>query len=83
VKVLDGDAVLRRDAASGLCLEALLGQQLQHPNIVRTMAWAVITGEVRTQQKSLHMLLLVLQLLRLAFGHVSGRTCCSRFVGVL
>lgn len=47
VKVLDGDAVLRRDASSGLCLEALLGQTLQHPNIVRTMAWAVITGEER------------------------------------
>ena len=47
MKVLDGDAVLRRDASSGLCLEALLGQTLQRPNIVRTMAWAVITGEVR------------------------------------
>lgn len=46
VKVLDGDAVLRRESATGLCLEALLGEQLKHPNVVSTLAWAVVTGQV-------------------------------------
>eukprot|EP00883_Tetradesmus_obliquus_P013133 jgi/Sobl393_1/6057/SZX69651.1 len=45
VKVLDGHAVLRRDETTGFCLEALLSEQLKHPNIVRTLAWAVVTGE--------------------------------------
>lgn len=44
--MLDGNAVLRRQEATGLCLEALLGEQLMHPNIVATMAWAVIIGKV-------------------------------------
>lgn len=47
VKVLDGEAVLRREAATGLCLEALVGEQLKHPNVVSTLAWAVVTGKVR------------------------------------
>ncbi|WIA44433.1 hypothetical protein OEZ86_007193 [Tetradesmus obliquus] len=45
VKVLDGHAVLRRDETTGFCLEALLSEQLKHPNIVRTLAWAVVTGK--------------------------------------
>ncbi|KAF6260297.1 kinase-like domain-containing protein [Scenedesmus sp. NREL 46B-D3] len=45
VKVLDGHAVLRRDETTGFCLEALLSEQLKHPNIMRALAWAVVTGE--------------------------------------
>jgi hypothetical protein len=45
VKVLEGDAVLRRDAY-GLCLEALLGERFKHPNVVATHAFAVVTGKV-------------------------------------
>lgn len=33
-------------AVSGLCLEALLGEKFRHPNIVSTLAWAVVTGKV-------------------------------------
>jgi choline-glycine betaine transporter len=46
VKVLDGHAVVRRDEATGFCLEALLSESLRHPNVVRTLAWAVVVGEV-------------------------------------
>jgi hypothetical protein len=38
--------VLRREAATGLCLEALLGEKLRHPNVISTLAWAVVTGKV-------------------------------------
>lgn len=47
VKVLESDCVLRREASTGLCLEALLGEKFKHPNIIRTLAWAVVTGKVR------------------------------------
>lgn len=44
--MLESDAVLRREAVTGLCLEALLGERLRHPNVVATLAWAVVTGKV-------------------------------------
>lgn len=47
VKVLEPDAVARRDPATGACLEAVLSEGLSHPNVVRTLAWRVVTGEVR------------------------------------
>lgn len=80
VKVLDGDAVLRRESATGLCLEALLGEQLKHPNVVATLAWAVVTGKVRLgtaaalikAEKGRHVHLLI------AFNIP---TCCSDGVG--
>lgn len=46
VKVLESDSVLRREAMTGLCLEALLGEKFKHPNIISTLAWAVVTGKV-------------------------------------
>jgi hypothetical protein len=52
VKVLDGADVLRRDAASGLSLEALLSSGLKHPGVVATMAWAVVSGKVRAWRES-------------------------------
>ena len=47
MKVLDSDAVLRRDLASGLSLEALLSSELHHPNIITTFTWAEVHGKVR------------------------------------
>jgi hypothetical protein len=47
VKVLDGPDVLRREPATGLSLEALLGAGLKHPALVATLAWAVVAGKVR------------------------------------
>lgn len=38
--------MLRREAVTGLCLEALLGEKFRHPNVVATLAWAVVTGKV-------------------------------------
>jgi hypothetical protein len=35
---------LRRDAATGVSLEALLASGLKHPSVVATHAWAVVTG---------------------------------------
>eukprot|EP00775_Hariotina_reticulata_P009524 gene9524-9688_t len=51
VKVLDGHAVVRRDETTGFCLEALLSESLRHPNIVRTLAWAVVVGEGRLPER--------------------------------
>eukprot|EP00879_Flechtneria_rotunda_P001352 GHRR01001502.1.p1 GENE.GHRR01001502.1~~GHRR01001502.1.p1 ORF type:complete len:1180 (+),score=462.14 GHRR01001502.1:255-3794(+) len=51
VKVLDGSAVLRRDEVTGFSLEALLSERLNHPNVVRTLAWAVVTGEGRLPKR--------------------------------
>jgi hypothetical protein len=48
VKVLDSNAIAKRDLATGLSLEGLLTENLNHPNIVRTLAWAVISGLVST-----------------------------------
>jgi hypothetical protein len=45
--VLDGADVLRRDAATGVSLEAVLASGLKHPSVVATHAWAVVTGKVR------------------------------------
>ncbi|KAI8472786.1 MAG: hypothetical protein J3K34DRAFT_519492 [Monoraphidium minutum] len=47
VKVIDGDAVLRRDPETGASLEAVLSLSLAHPNIARTLAWRTVHGEHR------------------------------------
>ena len=44
--MLDSNSIAKRDQATGLSLEGLLTENLKHPNIVRTMAWAVINGHV-------------------------------------
>lgn len=47
VKVLDANAITRRDALTGLSLEVLLAERLRHPFIVNTKAWALVHGQVR------------------------------------
>lgn len=47
VKVLDSNAITRRDALTGLSLEVLLAERLRHPFIVNTKAWALVHGQVR------------------------------------
>ncbi|KAI8472537.1 MAG: kinase-like domain-containing protein [Monoraphidium minutum] len=47
VKVLEAAAVTHRDPHTGACYEAVLSKSLAHPNIVATLAWAVVRGEAQ------------------------------------
>jgi len=46
VKVLEADAVTRRDPVTGVSMEAVLSVTLSHPNVVHTLQWRVMHGDV-------------------------------------
>lgn len=52
VKVLESEAVTRRDPATGASLEAVLSRGLCHPNIVQTLAWKEVRGQARAPRAS-------------------------------
>ncbi|KIZ03647.1 Mitogen-activated protein kinase kinase kinase [Monoraphidium neglectum] len=56
VKVLEADAVLRRDPVTGATLEAVLSKALSHPNIVSTLAWRIVHGEARLPKPAANLM---------------------------